>query len=112
MNNKSTLIALMMLMISSGCTSSDKAADYKVGSAMGDNLTKTDNTTSTRGSSFGFWPLFFGRSAVSPVAGAAATQGTIRDQQNNMQNNNQQNQGRQSDLKARGSRSFSGSFGS
>lgn len=111
MNNKSALIGLMMLMIS-GCTSSDKTDDYQSEASTGDNLTKTDNSTRPRSSYLGFLPFFLGGSSNSAVSGAApASQGAEKNAQNNGQNNNQ-NQGRQSDLKARGSQSFSGSFGS
>lgn len=112
MNNKSALIGLMMLMIAGGCTSSDKTADYQNEAASGDNLTKTDNSTRPRTGYLGFLPFFLGGSSNSAVSGAApATQGAERNAQNNAQNNNQ-NQGRQSDLKARGSKSFLGSSGS
>lgn len=103
-----------MLMIGSGCSTSDKTAEYR------DNATKGDNVTQQRSGGIGVWPFLMGYlignrgGSNAAVANPSQQENDQKNKQNAATNNNNNNRGtgQQSDLTSRGSKSMRGSMGS
>lgn len=111
MKTKSALVGLLMLMIGSGCSSSDKTAEYQEKAANGDNVTQQ------RSGGIGVWPFLMGYlmgnrgGANNAVANPSQQEADQKNKQNAATNNNR-GAGQQSDLTSRGSKSMRGSMGS